>query len=366
MTNRGDVLSGGSIRKLSKVPTCFISGYNTFMKILPRRAAFCGILFLGCLLSTAAPMAAQADTDAPTAQKEKKKRKKKATGYDASIPAPTLTNVKYGDQKRNVLDFWRAPSDTPTPVVVSIHGGGWNGGSKEDLAKYVDCAKLLKAGISVVSINYRLIKMSHDQDPYVKGPMTDGARAIQFVRSMADEWNIDPDRVGVVGGSAGACTSLWLAYHDDLAEPDSQDPVARESTRPNQVAAIRAQTTLDPKQMKKWMPKSKYGAHAFGLDSFEDFLAQRDRILAGDQRVLALRATDLRRPGHLHVLPNRPHQEGREKSNPLGKLRLTARRTPQIVGRALRAGVSRGERREARRCDRVPDRHAANGPGLKS
>ena len=46
--------------------------------------------------------------------------------------------------------------------------------------------------------------------------------------------------------------------------------MARESTRPNQVAAIRAQTTLDPKQMKKWMPRSKYGAHAFGLDSFED------------------------------------------------------------------------------------------------
>ena len=176
------------------------------MKLNPHRAALGGILILGGLLFAAVPTPSQADTGAPTAQKEKKKekkKKKKATGYDASIPAPTLTNVKYGDQKRNVLDFWRAPSDTPTPVVVSIHGGGWNGGSKADLAKYVDCSKLLKAGISVVSINYRLIKLSHDQDPYVKGPMTDGARAIQFVRSMADEWNIDPEpgrRRGGVGG----------------------------------------------------------------------------------------------------------------------------------------------------------------------
>lgn len=199
--------------------------------------------------------------------------------YADSVPTPTLSGVRYGDKHRNILDFWKAPSDTPTPLVISIHGGGWNGGAKEQVDSFVDTVKLLEAGISVAAINYRLIKHSKDEEPYVKGPLSDAARAVQFLRSKAEEWNIDKTRIAATGGSAGACTSLWLAYHDDLADPDGDDPVARESTRLMCVAPIRAQTTLDPKQMKEWIPNSKYGAHAFGLESFDQFLEERDKIL---------------------------------------------------------------------------------------
>ncbi|MDB4440288.1 alpha/beta hydrolase [bacterium] len=199
--------------------------------------------------------------------------------YHESVPQPTFKDVRYGEQHRNVLDFWQAPSEEPTPVVISIHGGGWNGGNKAQLDSFVNAKELLKAGISIVSIHYRFIKHCKDLDPPVLGPLTDAARAVQFVRSKADEWNIDKTRIAATGGSAGACTSLWLAYHDDLADPESKDPVARESTRLRCVAAIRAQTTLDPKQMKAWIPNSKYGAHAFGIKSFDQFLADRDSIL---------------------------------------------------------------------------------------
>ena len=199
--------------------------------------------------------------------------------YHESVPEPTFKDVRYGDQHRNILDFWQAPTDKPTPVVISIHGGGWNGGNKAQLDSFVNAAELLKAGISVVSINYRFIKHGKDLEPPVLGPLTDAARAVQFIRSKADEWNIDKTRIAATGGSAGACTSLWLAYHDDLADPKSKDPVARESTRLKCVAAIRAQTTLDPKQMKSWISNSKYGAHAFGIKSFDQFLADRDTIL---------------------------------------------------------------------------------------
>jgi hypothetical protein len=72
---------------------------------------------------------------------------------------------------------------------------------------------------------------------------------------------------------------LWLAFHDDLADPKSDDAVARESTRLWCAAVIGAQTTLDPKQMKEWTPNSKYGGHAFGLQGFPKFLAKRDNIL---------------------------------------------------------------------------------------
>jgi acetyl esterase/lipase len=117
----------------------------------------------------------------------------------------------------------------------------------------------------------------------------DAARALQFVRSKAAEWNIDKQRIGASGGSAGACSSLWLAFHDDLADPKSNDPVARESTRLWCAAVTGAQTSLDPKQLKEWTPNSRYGGHAFGFmdpkdlktrdTQFDKFLAAREELL---------------------------------------------------------------------------------------
>ncbi|MCH7225423.1 alpha/beta hydrolase fold domain-containing protein [Haloferula sp. A504] len=200
-------------------------------------------------------------------------------GYAPSVPKPTLSEVAYGEHPRHVLDFWKAESEKPTPLVFVIHGGGWQGGSKERLDRFADTRALLDAGISVVAINYRLMKHAAGVVPPVKAPMEDAARALQFVRTKASEWNIDKWRIGAAGGSAGACTSLWLAFHDDLADPDSADPVARESTRLFCAAVRGPQTTLDPAQMKEWTPNSKYGGHAFGEPNFKAFLAAREKIL---------------------------------------------------------------------------------------
>jgi acetyl esterase/lipase len=207
------------------------------------------------------------------------KKRAKAPAYDATVPEPTATGIRYGKHERHVLDFWKAPSDKPTPLVFVIHGGGWKGGSKERLHRFVDTQALLKEGISVVAINYRLMSHSEGVEPPVKAPLHDAARALQFVRSKADEWNIDKVRIGAAGASAGACSSLWLLYHDDLADPESADPVSRESTRLWCVAVRGPQTTLDPKQMKEWTPNSRYGGHAFGKKDFAQFLADREEIL---------------------------------------------------------------------------------------
>jgi acetyl esterase/lipase len=201
--------------------------------------------------------------------------------YDASVSKPTLIEVAYGDHERHVLDFWKADSDRPTPVAFVIHGGGWNGGSKERLHRFAEPNALLAAGISVVAINYRYVSQAVEAgiEPPVKAPLHDAARALQFIRSKADEWGLDKRRIGAAGGSAGACSSLWLAFHDDLADPDSEDPVARESSRLWCAAVNGAQTSLDPKQMKTWTPNSRYGGHAFGLKKFDSFLEGRDSIL---------------------------------------------------------------------------------------
>ena len=202
---------------------------------------------------------------------------KKSSGYGPPVPKPTLSEIVYGKHERNVLDFWKAESDEPTPVAFVIHGGGWKGGSKERLDRFADPNALLKAGISIVAINYRYVTST--EKPPVKAPLHDAAQALQFVRSKAKAWNLDKKRIGAAGGSAGACSSLWLAFHDDLADPESKDLVARESSRLSCAAVIGAQTTLDPKQMVEWTPNSRYGGHAFGLRSFADFLKQREKIL---------------------------------------------------------------------------------------
>lgn len=214
-------------------------------------------------------------------QEKKAKPKKKAAVYHTSVPQPTLSTVRYGDHERHILDFWKAESDLPTPLVLVIHGGGWEGGSKERVQTFVDVEKLLEAGISVVACNYRLMAAhAKDVKPPVKAPLHDAARALQFVRSKAQEWNINKERIGAAGGSAGACSSLWLAYHDDLAIISSKDLIARESTRLYCAPVKMAQTTLDPQQMKAWTPNSHYGGHAFGIKSFDTFLAERENILS--------------------------------------------------------------------------------------
>jgi acetyl esterase/lipase len=206
---------------------------------------------------------------------------KPAPAYAPTVPKPTASAVPYGTHERHILDFWKADSTTPTPLAFVIHGGGWQGGEKERVDRFVDVPALLKAGISVVAINYRFVKMAEAEgiQPPVKAPLHDAARALQFVRSKAAEWNLDKNRIGAAGGSAGACSSLWLAFHNDLADPKSSDPVARESSRLQAAAVTGAQTTLDPQQMVEWTPNSKYGGHAFGLKTFPEFLAAREKIL---------------------------------------------------------------------------------------
>jgi acetyl esterase/lipase len=226
------------------------------------------------------------------------------TATSQASPPPTFSNVPYGSDPQQVLDFWKAPSSKPTPVVFYIHGGGWLGSDKSGIDLTYGVDRYLAEGISVVSIDYRYIKQTiltdktvplpvitpekvASEDPPVAVPLRDAARALQFVRSKAAEWNIDKTRIALSGGSAGGCSSLWLAFHQDMADPKSTDPIARESTRVWCAAVTAPQTTLDPQQMKEWTPNSRYGGHAFGFawdpkntqSEFDHFLAGRQIVL---------------------------------------------------------------------------------------
>ncbi len=207
----------------------------------------------------------------------------------APRPEPTAADYAYGsDSERQKFDFWKAETTEPAPLVLVIHGGGWVQGDKSGYGGPF-ITSYLKEGFAVAVINYRFIPQAMEQkvEPPVKACLHDAARALQTLRSKAKEWNIDPNRVGATGGSAGACTSLWLALHDDLADPKSDDPIARESTRLTCAAVSGAQTSLDPAELREWMPNAIYAGHAFGFaekgrsraEEFELLLTNREKML---------------------------------------------------------------------------------------
>lgn len=160
-------------------------------------------------------------------------------------PPPDLSDIPYGPHPRNSLDFWEVEGESPSPLLVWIHGGGFwcgnKGGIRETLVNGA-----LEAGIAVGSINYRFSQ----QEPF-PGSMLDGARAIQFLRHHAEELNFDPGRLAAGGSSAGGGISLWCGFHKNLADPSSDDLIARQSTRPNCMTCLDTQSSYDPNFIRK-------------------------------------------------------------------------------------------------------------------
>ena len=185
---------------------------------------------------------------------------------------PTFKEVSYGPHEDMTLNFWKIESQNPTPLLVHIHGGGWLGGKKHETAN----ANELKKGYSFASIDYRLAGVE-----LLPAAVHDAARAIQFLRTKAKEWNFDPNRIAVIGGSAGAASSLWLAYHDDMANSKSDDPVLRESSRVCGAVAMGGQTTLDPFMLEKKIGPAciRHGMiwKTVGAKSIEDLMDNWDQ-----------------------------------------------------------------------------------------
>ena len=131
------------------------------------------------------------------------------------LPEKTYANVPYGDHPQQVIDFWKADTGARGPLAIFIHGGGFAAGSKDKINASL-VRRLLDSGIHVASVEYRFLK--HAQLPAAH---EDAARALQFIRWKAREWAIAPDLIGAWGGSAGAQLVAYLAFHDDMADPNS-------------------------------------------------------------------------------------------------------------------------------------------------
>jgi acetyl esterase/lipase len=153
----------------------------------------------------------------------------------------------------------------------------------------------LDAGVSFMAINYRFRKEAPIQDI-----LRDAARAVQFIRYHAKQYNVDPGRIACYGGSAGAGTSLWLAVHDNLADPKSDDPVLRQSTRISAAGCLNGQATYDLTEWDKivgpfkpeWLRSPDEKAAFYGFKSEADFQTLEGRKILDDCNMLRLITPD--------------------------------------------------------------------------
>ena len=194
----------------------------------------------------------------------------------SASPPPTDVDVAYGKHERQKLDLWRVRSARRTAVVVFIHGGGWRGGDKADVPAKL-CEAMLAKGVAVASINYRFTHTAQ-----IPTPLHDAAQAVQYLRVHAKSFNIDPERIAAYGISAGGVSALWLALHDDLADPKSVDPVLRESSRLTTAVGMSPPVCLDPLEAKSWIGDQLLAhpmiARAVGAKSGEEVLRRYDEF----------------------------------------------------------------------------------------
>jgi acetyl esterase/lipase len=146
------------------------------------------------------------------------------------------------------MDFYPANSDGPSPLYIYIHGGGFRSGDKANISQTLLSAFLSK-GVSVASVNYRL----SDVAPF-PAAMLDSARAVQFLRTKAGEWSLEPARFAAGGGSAGAGISMWIGFRQNMARSGSADAVERQSTELTCIGCWQAQCSYDPNFISSIIP----------------------------------------------------------------------------------------------------------------
>jgi len=113
---------------------------------------------------------------------------------------------KYINGKSLQLDIYQPKGLTkPAPLLVFIHGGGWRGGDRADYLVYL--THFAKLGYVTATVSYRLLKLA----PY-PACVEDILDARDFLYQNGEKYNYDPDRICLIGGSAGSHLAMLAAY----------------------------------------------------------------------------------------------------------------------------------------------------------
>ena len=140
-------------------------------------------------------------------------------------------------------------SDSPSPVYVWIHGGGWQGGTKE--TGVWKLAPLVRDGFVGATIEYRLTA----EAPF-PAQIQDCKCAIRYLRAHADKFNIDPDRIAVGGSSAGGHLAALMGTSGGVKELEGSGGWADQSS------AVQAVVDLyGPTDFKAFVSTPGYESH---------------------------------------------------------------------------------------------------------
>jgi dienelactone hydrolase len=148
----------------------------------------------------------------------------------------TRANVEYGRHDGEALlgDAYMPRVPGKYPVVIAVHGGGWQGGSKSAYRFWGPW--LAQRGYVVFSIDYRLVKPGKKMFPE---SVHDVRAGVQFLRSQAAQLKVDPDRIALMGDSAGAHLAALAALGGEaFANGYKDDPYAAVSAKVKAVIPI--------------------------------------------------------------------------------------------------------------------------------
>jgi acetyl esterase/lipase len=171
---------------------------------------------------------------------------------DTSTPGKGLVAgrelIRLGNVAKPQMHVFLAPKDKANGTCVVICPGGGFSILAWDLEGTEVAEWLNSIGVSAVVLKYR-VPVGKDEPRWI-GPLMDGQRAISFTRSKAKEWNLDPDRIGVLGFSAGGCLTVRLAIDFAKRAYSPIDDIDKVSCRPDFAAPIYAAYSYDDKTGK--------------------------------------------------------------------------------------------------------------------
>jgi acetyl esterase/lipase len=152
------------------------------------------------------------------------------------------------------ITVYLPPKEKATGAAVVIAPGGGHrllvfNAEGNDPARFLN-----SLGIAAFALKYRLAREENSPYSLDKHPREDGERAMRLVRSRAAEWGIDPNRVGMMGFSAGGEVVSMVAFNGTTADQQAADPIDRQSARPNFLIQIYPGPLGIPNKVEKDAP----------------------------------------------------------------------------------------------------------------